>query len=310
MEDIRGIKAYWADHRSKPPANPITSFLGKTVIVTGANIGLGYEAAAKFYRLGTSKLILAVRDLSKGNAAKSRILARGVGKEAQGYLGNERIEVWHLDMLSYPSVKAFVERVSSDLDRVDVVVLNAGIAPRWFKLSEYGWETALQVNVLSTTLLALLVLPKLRSSRKAFPDSERPVLEFLGSGAQYLAKIKPKYSTSKNLLAALSTPEEGWGVRQYNVSKLFVQHVVRVLAAREAALSNDDPSVYILSCCPGAVRSEIARDYTGCFNEFGKEVLATLLMRSTEEGSRTIVSGVLTGAEGHGNFWQHDTFPK
>lgn len=304
MEEIRGIKAYWVDHRRKPPVDPVTSFTGKTVIVTGANSGLGFEAAVKFHQLGASKLVLAVRDLHKGRAAKQRILSRETANSTNG-----TIDVWPLDMLSYPSVKAFAQRVSSDLDHIDVVVLNAGIAARWFKLSEYGWEETLQVNVLSTALLAMLLLPKLRACGAAYPNAEKPVLEFVGSGAQYIAKVKPKHQEAKNLLSAVSTPKEGWGVRQYNLSKLFVQYVVRVLARAETALADgNDPLVHILSCCPGCARSEIGRDYTGCFDEVGKEVLARLLMRSTEEGSRTIISGALAAKEGHGKFWQHDVF--
>lgn len=311
MEDVRSIKAYWADHRRKAPANidHPTTFLGKTIIVTGANTGLGFEAAVRFYQLGASKLVLAVRDEAKGQVAKSRILLRGSGRSADAPSDEETIQVWNLDMLSYPRIKAFAKRVCAELDRVDVVVLNAGIVARWFKLSEYGWEETLQVNVLSTTLLAMLLLPKLHESGQTAPSGQKPVLEFVGSGAQYLAKIEPKHRQSKDILSAINSPKEGWGVRQYNLSKLFVQYVVRVLAAHETALAaGGDPRVHILACCPGSARSEIGRDYNGWFDELGKEILARLLMRSTEEGSRTIVSGILVAEEGHGKFWQHDVF--
>jgi hypothetical protein len=51
---------------------PTASFTGKTVIVTGSNIGLGKEAARHFARLGASTTNLAVRDVPKGDAAESR----------------------------------------------------------------------------------------------------------------------------------------------------------------------------------------------------------------------------------------------
>jgi len=63
-------------HKWFPPYDPTTSFVGKNVIVTGANSGLGFEAAVKFSALGASKLILGVRDIGKGDKAKTAIEAR------------------------------------------------------------------------------------------------------------------------------------------------------------------------------------------------------------------------------------------
>ena len=62
------------------PPPPTASFQGKTVIVTGSNTGLGYEAALEIARLGVEKLILAVRTFSKGNEAR-RLILRSTGRE-------------------------------------------------------------------------------------------------------------------------------------------------------------------------------------------------------------------------------------
>ena len=56
-----------------PPAPPTVSFHGKTILVTGANTGLGFEAAKHFLAFDTAHLILAVRSLEKGYAAKERL---------------------------------------------------------------------------------------------------------------------------------------------------------------------------------------------------------------------------------------------
>ena len=63
-----------------PPADPAVSFTGKTVLVTGSNVGLGYEAAIKYAQKGASKLILAVRSVDKGEQAKSEIIEK-TGRE-------------------------------------------------------------------------------------------------------------------------------------------------------------------------------------------------------------------------------------
>ena len=53
-----------------PPADPTTSFTGRTIVVTGANTGLGFEAALKIYALGAECVVMGVRDIAKGEAAK------------------------------------------------------------------------------------------------------------------------------------------------------------------------------------------------------------------------------------------------
>lgn len=52
------------------PAYPTQSCEGRNIIITGANIGLGYEAAKHFVRLGAAKVILGVRNIDKGEAVR------------------------------------------------------------------------------------------------------------------------------------------------------------------------------------------------------------------------------------------------
>src|SRR5271154_1508588 len=115
------------------PPYPTHDFSGQTVIVTGSNVGLGFEAARHFARLNCAKLILAVRNTSKGEAAKESILTTTKRTD-------DCIEVWPLDLLSHESVKAFAKRAQS-LERIDVLLENAGIAglPK-FSLHD-GFET-------------------------------------------------------------------------------------------------------------------------------------------------------------------------
>jgi len=99
---------------------PTASFADETVIITGANTGLGREAAKHIVRLGASKVILAVRTVSKGEDARKYI-----EKETKK---TGVMEVWQLDMSSTESIKAFSQRANS-LERLDVLIANAGIWP-------------------------------------------------------------------------------------------------------------------------------------------------------------------------------------
>lgn len=109
---------------------PTSSFEGQTAIVTGANAGLGREVVKHLVKLGASRVILAVRNTSKGEAAVEYV------KQQTGR--GSCMEVWQLDMSSFESVKGFAKRAAA-LERLDVVVANAGMWPTRFDLAE-GYE--------------------------------------------------------------------------------------------------------------------------------------------------------------------------
>ncbi|KZP04779.1 NAD(P)-binding protein [Athelia psychrophila] len=123
-------------------------YVGKTVIVTGSNIGFGKEAAKRYARLGAETVIFAIHSLEKGGP--------------QGCKGSA-VQVWQLDLSSYKSVQQFGARVNKELPRLDVLLVeNAGIATPNFRLAE-GCERTITVNVISTFLLFFLCLPKSRT---------------------------------------------------------------------------------------------------------------------------------------------------
>ncbi|KAK5053832.1 hypothetical protein LTR84_001794 [Exophiala bonariae] len=149
-------------------------YAGQTIIVTGSNVGLGLEAARHFVRLGAQKVIIAVRNKDKGETAAQSI------HESTGRAGVA--EVWELDLRSYASVKSFAERASG-LERLDVVVNNAGILTKKFEMAEDN-ESTITVNVVSAAFLSLLLLPKLRETSVRL--RREVVLTFTGSFVHFM----------------------------------------------------------------------------------------------------------------------------
>lgn len=123
-------------------AADLPSFTGRTVIVTGANSGLGEVAARELARAG-AKVILAVRNTDKGDAA------------AAGMTGD--VEVRKLDLQDLASVRAFADGV----DAVDVLVNNAGIMAVPFTQTVDGFESQIGTNHLGHFALTNLLLGKL-----------------------------------------------------------------------------------------------------------------------------------------------------
>ena len=103
--------------------------------------------------------MLGVRNVQKGEEAARRI--RSVSPSADC-----RIDVLHLDMCSFESVKAFSKQINSTLDRLDFAILNAGADARGLRYTADGFEETLQVNVLCTGYLARLLLPKLQGTSR------------------------------------------------------------------------------------------------------------------------------------------------
>jgi NAD(P)-dependent dehydrogenase (short-subunit alcohol dehydrogenase family) len=149
-----------AEHRRDLPIS-ITAETCKdaTFIVTGSNIGIGIETARHLVAFGSKRVIMAVRNLEAGEAAKNDIEAT-TGKSGVA-------EVWALDLASYDSVKAFARRATDELDRLDGLIENAAIALDTWSTAE-GHETSVTVNVLSTFLLGVLLFPKLTQTASKF----------------------------------------------------------------------------------------------------------------------------------------------
>lgn len=160
------------------PPYPKQTYTGQTIIVTGSNVGLGLEAARHFVRLDAKKVILAVRTLEKGEAAKESILKSE--KKPAGV-----VEVWGLDLSSYQSSKDFAKRAQA-LDRLDILVENAGIVTEEWKITEDN-ESTITTNVVSPVLHALLLLPKLRETAVKFNTMPRVV--FVTSFVHWLTKF-------------------------------------------------------------------------------------------------------------------------
>ena len=175
------------------PPYPKHDFSGQTVIVTGSNVGLGLEAARHFTRLNAAKVILGVRDLGKGDKAKESIEASTKRQNV--------VEVWQLDLASYDSVKKFASK-AQELDRLDVVVENAGIATDKYRLLEDN-ESTITVNVVSTVLLALLLLPKLQETATKF--HVQPHLVIVSSEVHSFTSMPEKSST--NIFETLNNKE-------------------------------------------------------------------------------------------------------
>lgn len=263
----------------KPPY-PTTSLAGQTAIVTGSNVGLGKEAARHITRLGASKVILAVRNTTAGEEARKDIISTTKCSDST-------VEVWKLDLGSYDSVKSFAKKAESELERIDILLENAGIATGDYKKFE-GHESTVTVNVISTFLLAFLLMPILKDTAKKF--STKPRLTIVSSEVHGWTKFA-EWKESKVFPALDDEKTANMGER-YQTSKLL-----EVLAIRQIAPKMNGTGVILNYLNPGLCHSELGRDAG-----WGLYLMKLVLARSTEVGSRTLVSAAVAGDETHGKY--------
>ena len=264
------------------PSLPKEDFTGQTIIVTGGNNGLGLEAARHFANMNANKVIIACRTPSKGEVAKESI-ERSSGRKGV-------VEVFNLDLSSYASVKAFVEQCQS-LDRVDALVENAGISVDSFELAEDN-ESTITTNVISTFLLALMMLPKLRKTATEY--SIKPRLTIVSSEVHFLHEMKKERQQPRILEYTKDEAQAEMGFPRYSLSKLMEILYCRQLAPK--INDNGKPLVILNFVNPGWCWSGLVP------KGFAVNVLMTLLARKTEIGGRTLVCAAAAGRESHGQF--------
>jgi len=138
---------------------------GKTVVITGANSGIGKETARDLYGRG-ARVILACRDMEKANEAVEDIKNNPSSRiEKDGYKNNAgELMIYFLDLCSFKSVKDFAKNLLTNEAAIHVLINNAGVAVHPYEKTEDGNETTLQTNYLSHFLLTLLLLPKMQLS--------------------------------------------------------------------------------------------------------------------------------------------------
>ncbi|ROW11331.1 hypothetical protein VMCG_01221 [Cytospora schulzeri] len=269
----------------KPSEVQGVDLAGKTAIVTGANSGVGFEVCRQLLDLGLGKLILAVRNEDKGKEAASKLL---LGRD----LELQTIEVWLLDHSSYDSVIAFSERART-LDRLDFVSLNAGTAlgKRVFN-DTTGHDEIVQVNYLSTALLAILLLRVIKDKPSSWPTK----MTFTSSDLPAFSKFQEK--TGSPLLKELDKPGELDLMERMVVSKLLCQFFIVKLAEHVA------PSIAVVNAAsPSGISDSVMlkdhNNFSGAVNRF----MMRCIGRTSAAGARMMIDAIVQrGKETHGKF--------
>ncbi|KAJ5931443.1 retinol dehydrogenase 14 [Penicillium verrucosum] len=282
---------------------PISVIENKTILITGSNTGLGREAARHALALGAGTIIMGVRILRKGEEAKANIEA------STGCTDKQKVLVWPIDLESFDSVQAFATRAHkyvSDGGRLDMAIMNAGIASVEYATTNDGWERGIQTNVLSTALLSLLLLPLLLRTRDRDP-SARPHLALLTSDIHKSIKFPERSADS--ILSLLNSEEQwkksqamGGATERYGVTKLMDLFITMQIAELVPRDGLGEPLVIVNAVTPGFCKSDLLTREKA---PWILKLVQALIARTVEDGSKTLLHAVTQGAETHGRWLEN-----
>jgi len=207
----------------------------KVCVITGSSAGIGKETAIKMAELGYEVIMLA-RDCDKSRLALEEIKKRSASND---------VRLYYVDLASQQSIRDVVKRIENDVDRIDVLVNNAGVFRRSLQMSPDGFEMTLAVNYLAPFLLTALLLPLLEVA----PNS------------RVVNVTSELYKKGNANLETQTTPRRFNGNRAYADSKLLLVMFTRILAAR---LSESEISANCVH--PGVVATDVFREYPRWFN--------------------------------------------
>src|SRR5215207_10694961 len=130
---------------------------GRVAVVTGANTGLGYETASALAAKG-ARVVLAVRNVDKGEAAATLISQRNPGAS---------VAVQELDLTSLDSIRAAADQLRSDHESINLLINNAGVMMTPKSTTKDGFELQFGTNHLGHFALTNLLLPLMEGRENA-----------------------------------------------------------------------------------------------------------------------------------------------
>jgi retinol dehydrogenase-12 len=218
--------------------------------ITGANSGIGVETARAMALQGC-RVVMACRDLKTANAVAKEILS-------DPCVAPGAVTVVPLDLNNFKSVRECATAVAKEVDRIDILINNAGYMSPVRRVSSDGNEASLQINWLSNVLFTLLLLPLLRNGQMQKRDSRCQT-------ASRIVCVNSSTSRHRKLtdlpLTDLSFEQNYSMLFSYTCSKLAValcmRHLQKLLA--EEKLENGQGAIAVDCLNPGVVNTNITR---------------------------------------------------
>ncbi|TKA66155.1 hypothetical protein B0A55_08566 [Friedmanniomyces simplex] len=227
----------WLFGRSFDPNEDIQSLVGRIVLVTGGNNGLGKETVLQLAKHQPQEIFLAARTRSKAEAAIAEIKAA---------VPNANVTFLELDLSSFASIEQAAKDFQARSDRLDILINNAGIAGVPYSTTGDGYEIQFGTNHMGHALLTKLLLSTLLKTAER-PDADVRVINVTSKGHMF--------APAPGIIYDQAALEKQKSLTRYGHSKL-----ANILHARE--LQHRCPSITATAVHPGVIITDIYNTYS------------------------------------------------
>ena len=264
---------------------------GRVAVVTGANTGIGYQTAAVLAYSG-AHVVLAVRDLAKGNAALSRIVAAGPGASRASRASRASkadVTLQALDLSSLDSVRAAADALRSAYPRIDLLINNAGVMLTPKQATKDGFELQFGTNHLGHFALTGRLLDHLLPVR--------------GS------RVVTVSSMGHRLRAAIHFDDLQWE-RSYNRGAAYAQSKLANLLFTyelQRRLNTADKATIAVAAHPGSSNTELTRNLPRIIKPVA-DVFGPMLFQSAAMGALPTLRAATDPAVQGGQYYGPDGF--
>ena len=238
VASLAGVKDFFAKQELANRYSEDDRADGKTILITGANSGLGFALAVAFAERG-GKVIMA-----------GRSSIPEAGDRVKKISGNENVEMRYLDLSKIETIHRFVQSLYSDEVTLDLCILNAAAALPGSRKTESGQDELFLVNYLSNVILTQLLLKKtILKLRDSAPVSK---LIFISSDSHRGASHIDYDEFGKYFEYGVSK-----AISNYSYFKLVLNTYATELSSRT---NQDSFKLSVNAICPGPVHSNIVKE--------------------------------------------------
>jgi NAD(P)-dependent dehydrogenase (short-subunit alcohol dehydrogenase family) len=292
---VASLAGFWDRFRKQELESHLTEddrFDGRTVLVTGANSGLGFAIAVEIARRGGHVIM----------GCRSQIPE--AGDKAKKLSGSENIEMRYLDLTKIDSIHGFADGLKNDGVKLDITILNAGVTPAKARKTASGQDEMFLVNYLSNVMLTNLLMTSgvININTNSNSNAFKPRVIFISSdshqGSSYIDYDEFgryfDYGVSK-------------AIANYSYFKLVMNTYATELSRK---VNHDSFKAGINVICPGPVNSNIVKEAPFILRLILKSIFSVIFKSPKKACLPVVYMAVSPDFEGRTNEYLHMFRPK
>ncbi|MCU0370566.1 MAG: SDR family NAD(P)-dependent oxidoreductase [Bacteroidales bacterium] len=292
---VASLAGFWDRFRKQELESQLSEkdrFDGKTILVTGANSGLGFALAVEIARRGGRVIMACRRQIPEAGDKVKKLANSGI------------VEMRFLDLSKIDSIHAFCEGLKNDGIKLDVTILNAGVTPAKARKAESGQDEMFLVNYMANVILTNLLISSGIIENNISPNNNsfKPRIIFISSDSHQGSSYVDYDEFGRYFDYGVSK-----AIANYSYFKLLLNTYATELSRR---INQKEIKAGINVICPGPVNSNIVKEAPFLLRIILKGIF-TIIFKSPAKACKPVVyMAISPDFEGRTNEYLHMFRPK